>query len=151
MILYRIAREKYADKLHSSGVANRWNIAYQYVIYSSENISLCAIELLAHTNGIRPAGNFKIMTIELKEPPSITEVATDILPADWNKLSAYGTTQQIGSAWYSAGKTLCLKVPSAIIPSEYNYILNTMHPDFTNSVRLAGVQDFFWDSRFPEN
>ena len=59
MIVYRLTHAKYADQLSSSGAANRWNQAFQFVIYCSENISLCALELLAHTNGIR-SNNFQI-------------------------------------------------------------------------------------------
>lgn len=151
MIVYRISHERYARQLNSSGAANRWNRAFQYVIYCSESISLCALELLAHSNGIKPAGVFKVMEIEISEAASMEEIKLNQLPEDWHMLSSYARTQSIGAHWYDEKSSLCLKVPSAIIQSEFNIIINVGHPGFDEFVKLIRVRDFFWDSRFPEN
>ena len=151
MILYRLSHAKYAGQLSSSGAANRWNRAFQFVIYCSENISLCALELLAHTNGIRPAGVFKLMKIEIKNPVSIESIDANNLPDNWHQLESYAHTQAIGSDWYETKSSLCLKIPSSIIQSEYNHIINTQHQDFKKKVTLSEVKDFFWDKRFPSN
>lgn len=151
MIVYRLSHAKYANTLNSSGAANRWSKAFQYVIYCSENVSLCALELLAHTNGIRPAGEFRIMEIEIKNPANTKSINSIDLPENWHQLQSYGHTQELGSDWYESKTSLCLKIPSAIIQSEYNYIINTQHPDFIKKVQLMGVKDFFWDNRFPTN
>ncbi|XOV95226.1 MAG: RES family NAD+ phosphorylase [Bacteroidota bacterium] len=150
MRLFRLAREEYASELLASGASNRWNKAGQYVIYTSGSVSLCALELLAHTNGIRPKGNFKIMHIEVANPGEIYEPDPGVLPEKWYLLSGYPATQQTGSNWYEQGKTLLMKIPSAIISIEWNYVINTRHPDFEAGVHLIEVTDFFWDSRFPE-
>lgn len=147
MILYRLAQEKFA-KLQASGMANRWNRSEQYILYTSFSISLCALELLAHTNGFRPVGTFKIMHIEVPDAP-VREVRPNELPDAWQQLAAYSLTQSIGSDWYTRMDHLLLKVPSAMVPSECNYAINTRHPDFEQQVRLVRVEDFFWDERFP--
>jgi RES domain-containing protein len=149
MIVYRLAREKYATSLFSSGAANRWNRNGQHVIYCSENISLCALELLAHTNGIKPVGKFSLMRIEIVEPvlPHVVELTN--LPKNWHHLSSYAYTQKMGSDWYDTQESLCMRVPSIIVPSERNYIINTLHHDFLERVRLVDTQNFFWDNRFP--
>lgn len=149
MIVYRLALEKYASSLFSSGAANRWNRNSQHVIYCGENISLCALELLAHTNGIRPAGKFSLMHIEIAEPVSLQRVELANLPEHWYHLSAYAYTQKIGSDWYDSQQSLCMSVPSVIVPSERNYVINTLHHDFAEKVHLVDTQDFFWDKRFP--
>lgn len=149
MIAYRLSHAKYAQRLSSSGAANRWNKALQFVIYCSQNVSLCALELLAHTSGIRPKGDFKIMKIKVADEAEILTIDTNSLPPDWHLLQSYAHTQAIGSNWYDAKAELLMKVPSAIIQSEYNYVINTHHPDFENGVQLLEIQDFFWDSRFP--
>ena len=151
MIVYRLSHAKYATSLNSSGAANRWNRAFQFVIYCSENISLCALELLAHTNGIRPAGEFKVMEIEIKNPVGVKAIDAKELPENWHQLHSYAQTQMIGSEWYESKSSLCLKIPSAIIQSEYNYIIHTQHPHFTKKVKLKATRDFFWDNRFPSN
>ena len=149
MNVYRLARQKYTASLFSSGAANRWNRNGQHVIYCAENISLCALELLAHTNGIRPVGKFSLMRIEIAEHviPHVAELTN--LPKNWHHLSCYAYTQKMGSDWYDSQKSLCMRVPSAIVPSERNFIINTHHHDFPEKVRLIDTQDFFWDNRFP--
>lgn len=151
MIVYRLSQSKYANSLSSSGAANRWNKTFQFVIYCSQNISLCALELLAHTSGIRPRGDFKIMEIEIGDKAEIQSIDTKLLPENWHLLQSYGHTQMIGSDWYESQSSLCLKIPSAIIQSEFNFVINTQHPDFHDKVKLIGQQEFFWDSRFPSN
>ena len=151
MIVYRLSHVKYADSLRSSGAPNRWNKAFQFVIYCSENISLCALELLAHTSGIRPAGEFKIMEIEISGKYTSQSIDTAQLPENWHQLKSYASTQTMGSEWYESNSSLLMKVPSAIIQSEFNYIINTQHPDFSMNVKLNGIKDFFWDNRFPES
>ena len=147
-MVYRLSHERYAHRLQASGAANRWNRNRQFVLYTSENLSLCALELLAHTGGVRPAGSFKVMCIKISHA-AIEKIPLAQLPESWNTLSAYHLSQEIGSAWYEASRSLILSVPSAIIPSENNMILNTSHPDFAANVELSGVEDFFWDNRFP--
>ena len=149
MIIYRLSHAKYATSLSSSGAANRWNQASQFVIYCSESISLCALELLAHTNGIRPDGEFKIMEIEAKTETTVKTIAIQELPESWHQLQSYGLTQRIGSEWYESKSSLLMKIPSAIIQSEYNYVINTKHPHFQEQVKLISTRPFFWDTRFP--
>lgn len=73
------------------------------------------------------------------------------LPPDWWKISAYPLLQQLGSDWYRQRKSLVLKVPSAIIPYEYNFVINTEHPAYSTHVRLVRTEDYFWDSRLVAN
>jgi len=151
MIVYRLSNIKYASTLSSSGAANRWNRLFKFVIHCSENISLCALELLAHTNGIRPAGEFKIMEIEISDQSDMKFVTLAQLPENWHQLQSYALTQQIGNEWYESKSTLLMRIPSAIIQTEFSYIINTHHPDFSRDVKLINTKDFFWDSRFPSN
>jgi len=76
----------------------------------------------------------------------IKTIKTSELPIDWRKLEAYSQLQDIGSNWFVGQESLILKVPSAIIPFEDNYIINTKHKDF-NMVELIRVEDYFWDER----
>ncbi|MEM6816301.1 MAG: RES family NAD+ phosphorylase [Bacteroidota bacterium] len=149
MIVYRLARSEFATSLNSSGAPNRWNSAREYVIYTSGSASLCALELLAHTSGVRPVGNYKLMKIEIDDSIQILNMDKGNLPQDWNSISNYHLTQDLGSDWYEKKNFLVLKVPSAIIDSEYNYIVNTVHDSFSKHIRLLDTDDFFWDKRFP--
>lgn len=151
MIVYRITKAEYSDLLLSSGRPNRWNKNAEHVIYTSGSVSLCALELLAHSGGIRPAGTYRIMHIEIEKKSKIASVNIDTLPDDWPLLSGYPSTQEIGSEWYESHHTLLLKIPSAIIHQEYNYMINCKHPDFDSKVKILEITDFIWDHRFPES
>ncbi len=76
----------------------------------------------------------------------IKTIKTSELPLNWRQLEAYSKLQDIGSNWFINQESLVLKVPSAIIPLEDNFIINTKHKDF-NQVKLIMVEDYFWDQR----
>lgn len=75
------------------------------------------------------------------------EIKTRDLPANWRTISAYATLQKIGSEWYRSKQSLILRVPSAVIPQEYNCIINTRHPDYQGKIHLVRTEPYFWDQR----
>jgi RES domain-containing protein len=148
MELFRIAREKYAGELTTSGAANRWNIAGQSVLYTGSSRSLSTLELVVHRSAIEPAESYKVMVISIAdEDRLVQQVQIRDLPIRWRKMSAYAALQKIGSEWYTKQETLLLKVPSSVIVQEYNYLINVTHPDFGAMVKLVRTEDYFWDGR----
>nr|WP_281257374.1 RES family NAD+ phosphorylase [Merismopedia glauca] len=69
----------------------------------------------------------------------------DTLPANWQEESAYPQLQEIGEEWIRVQRSPILKVPSAIVPVEFNYILNPEHPDLQFQSDLE--MDFKFDRR----
>jgi RES domain-containing protein len=55
-------------------------------------------------------------------------------------------TQSIGDEWIKEGKTPVLKVPSAIVPGDSNFLLNPAHKDF-KKIKLLKTLPFQFDSR----
>lgn len=148
MEVYRISKANYAHKLSSSGVANRWNKNGQYVLYAGSSRSLSTLELIVHRGSIVPEIEYKIVVISISDNDDlIRKILVSDLPANWRKMSAYPLLQEIGSVWYENQETLLLMVPSAIIPYEFNFIINTEHPDFLENIDLIRREDFFWDTR----
>jgi RES domain-containing protein len=144
---YKVCREEHA-MLAASGIENRWNRKDEYVIYVGSSRSLATLELVAHRSGIMPSKAYKLITISISEEDDlIKEIDNSILPKRWNRLEAYPELQKLGSEWYQAKETLILKVPSAIIHQEYNFVINTEHPLFLTKIKLIKVEDFFWDKR----
>lgn len=148
--LYRIVREKYADRLVASGFANRWNKHNEWVIYTGSTRSLVSLELLAHRSAIKPHHYKYIMlviSVDKVRSNQITSYKIDDLPTNWRTLDAYPALQNKGSTWYNACENLLMEVPSVLIPQESNYVINTRHPDFDSKVRLIEREEFFWDQR----
>jgi len=148
MEVFRIAKESFAKKLIASGRANRWNLDDQFIIYTGSSRSLSSLELIIHENSVSPSFKYKVMIISIADEENLFhQVLQSDLPKSWRNLIAYPDLQHIGSEWYLKNKSLILKVPSAVIPKEYNYLINTFHPDFKDKVSLVRTEDYFWDDR----
>lgn len=148
MEVFRISKQEYATSLSCSGSANRWNFKGQNVLYTGSSRSLSTLELIVHKGVVQPSFKYKVMVISIADDDYLThQIFINDLPANWRSLAAYSEMQAIGSDWYSRQSSLVLKVPSAIIPFEHNYIINTEHPDFNKKIGLVRTEDYFWDSR----
>jgi RES domain-containing protein len=144
--VFRISAPRYAQSLTASGVANRWNTAGQYIIYTAASASLACLENVVHRGAEGLQAPFKLMRLDIPDQLLIEEVPAAMLPTDWQLATSYPQCQEIGSAWYQLRRSAVLKVPSAIITSESNYLLNTSHPDF-EQVKLLSTADFIFDPR----
>ncbi len=148
MKVFRISREEYSTLLSSSGNANRWNLKGQNILYTGSSRSLASLELIVHKGAVKPALLYKVAVISIADDDYLTkQIQIKDLPANWRSFAAYSTLQNIGSDWYIGQESLVLKVPSAVIPIEYNYMINTEHPDFDSRVNLVRTEGYFWDSR----
>jgi RES domain-containing protein len=148
MEVFRISREEYSTSLSSSGTPNRWNLKGQNVLYTGASRSLSSLELIVHKGAVKPALIYKVMVISIADDDYLTkQIQIKDLSANWRSFAAYSSLQNIGSKWYMAQESLVFRVPSAVIPFEYNYMINTEHPDFPNKVSLVRTEDYFWDSR----
>lgn len=150
MQTYRIGQTKYARDRKGSGIDARWNLLGQYVIYTGGSLALSCLEKLVHTPGTSLySGDFSVTIFELPERLAIKEITTQQLikaNPEWTKVINYPITQKIGSNWLKEQETAILKVPSAIIDLEYNYLFNPAHPDF-DKIKITAVNKFTFDGR----
>lgn len=150
MKIYRIGQTKYARDTRGSGIDGRWNSAGRYVIYFGGSLALSCLEKLVHTPGTSLyTGDFSVTITEIPDRLSVKEVTLKELvkiDLDWNKVINYPVTQSIGDAWLQSLETAVLKVPSAIIEMEYNYLVNPAHPDFSK-IKVTAVSKFRFDNR----
>ncbi|RXJ49909.1 RES family NAD+ phosphorylase [Gelidibacter gilvus] len=148
MEVYRISHKNHSKALSSSGVANRWNLDGEFVIYAGASRSLSTLELVVHRNSINKLPEYEVMIISIADEEDLYEQITiKKLPQNWRSFEAYYKLQMIGSNWYKEQRSLVLKVPSAVISKEYNYIINTKHPLFIKKVALVRNEDYFFDER----
>lgn len=146
MEVYRICLEKYAAALVASGYPARWNRRGQLVIYAAGSRALACLENVVHRSGEGLTDRFKVLRITFPDALAVEEIALTALPADWQLPQNYARCQPLGAAWYERAGAAVLRVPSAIIAHEFNYVFNTRHPDF-GQVQLAAREDFAFDSR----
>ncbi len=145
MIVYRIAASAYAGDLSGRGSSmygGRWNPKGMPLLYTSATLSLAALELAVNLPPGRIPNHYQ--TLELSIPDkSIEEV--ERLPEQWNANPYVPATQQVGREFVKAGGFI-LKVPSAVIDSESNYLINPAHPKMS-SITIKDQRPFLFDSR----
>jgi len=130
MFVYRVASRRYAADNSEGARLNggRWNNPGTPVIYTSASRSLAALEVIVN-NGAIPVDH-RVVVIQLPDSLSMESVAVNELAVGWPADVSGTETADRGSAWASPLRTAVLRVPSAVIPAERNYILNPQHPDF---------------------
>ena len=145
---WRIIREKYIDHKRAfsgEGAAKsgeRWNHISIPVVYASGHLSLAALERFVKGKYLR-LGYFR-----LEIPDNIIEVVEPgRLPSNWRSVPATDSTKDFGTRWVKENRSAILRVPSAIIPVEYNFVLNPQHPDFKSSIKIDDPKPFSYDHR----
>ena len=148
MVLYRVSKLRHADDLSGKGAelsGGRWNRKGYPAIYLAENISLAILETIVHCQYINDLHNRLILSIEVPDA-SLRVFDRSLFPVDWNSIPWSNFTIESGTHWLESQETLLLKVPSAIVSSEYIFILNPQHSDFSN-VRIIKKEIFSPDNR----
>ena len=149
MLVFRIGHKNYAATLGSSGVNSRWVSAGKHVIYSAENLPLAFLESMVRRQGVGFNADFKTVFIEIPDDLPITYIDENALDPDWRHPYDYSHCQPIGNKWYDDMRIPILKVPSAIMPGSYNYVMNTLHPDFKH-IQIVAVTDLVPDPRIED-
>jgi len=150
MIVYRLSKGKYRRNLSGKGAemyGGRWNSKGTALLYTSQSRALTFAEISMHIPlGITPKDYF-LITIQIPDTADIRELAETDLPADWRSNPHSDSTQKIGDEFATALKHLVLRVPSAVVPGDFNYLINPYH-SMMNEVTIADVEPFEFDSRF---
>jgi RES domain-containing protein len=147
MIVYRITGKTHADDLSGVGAAlfgGRWNKKGAFVLYTGENIEIALLEAIVHIPPLM-VPDLVLITLEIPDN-SITEFEISILPKNWADYPAPTILSEMAERWIKEENTIALKVPSCIVQSSHNIILNCKHPDF-NKVKCMDQRDFYLDTR----
>jgi RES domain-containing protein len=145
---WRIVREKHAaNAFTGEGAAlagGRWNSRGIRVVYTSGSASLAALETLVHLN---PLIRFKYLVFQIDFDERLVEkVMADSLTADWRDEPPPPSTKRIGDQWVKETRSAVLELPSVLIPTESNYLLNPAHSDF-KSIAIRKPEPFAFDLR----
>jgi RES domain-containing protein len=152
MKVYRIERKKYIDTVLSGMGAslsngNRWNGLNTRMVYTSESRALATLEISVHIDLSEdlPSDRYYI-EIDVPDTLFIQEINEKDLPKNWDAKPPIIDTQRIGDAFVSQNEAAALKVPSSIIPNEYNFLINPNHPDATK-IKITEMQKMNFDKR----
>ena len=145
---WRIVKEKQASTaLDGEGAwryGGRWNSPGTRVVYTSAALSLAALESLVHLN---PPVIFRYVAIPIEFDAAWMEsVGLSELPAGWTEEPPPPSTKRIGDLWVKEARSAVLDVPSVVVRSERNYLLNPAHPDF-GRIKVGEAVPFAFDPR----
>jgi RES domain-containing protein len=107
----------------------RWNNPGVSAVYAAGACSLALLEVLVHVPDLVILQGYVMYRVEIPNG-LIQEVPLEKLPDSWNRPGPSPDLRRLGDEWASARRSAVLRVPSAIVPVEYNYVLNPRHPDF---------------------
>ena len=150
MILYRFARAEFSHDLSGEGAkrfGGRWNSKGNAVVYTSLNISLALLELLIHSVSYDEIKTNVLMVIETNIN-QFKELTATSLKGGWQEDIGY--SRYIGDEFLHSESSLLLQIPSAIIPEEYNMLINPQHKDFSK-VKIKSASVFQFDTRLFKN
>lgn len=148
--IFRIVKSKHVmTAFDGEGARNyegRWNSNGFSVVYTSGSLSLAALETLVNLDSFPPI-EMKYSSILALLPSGLAIEFLENLPPDWNSNPPSMTTQERGTLWLKNSKSAVLRVPSAIIHTEYNYLLNPLHSDF-RKIKINDPVPFKFGHRF---
>lgn len=153
MRVFRVEREKYLQTTLSGIGASmtkgyRWNSINTKLVYTAESRALATLEVSVHLDLSEdlPPDRFYV-EIEIPEEITILEVNIEDLPNGWDAKPPTITTQTIGDDFVIENEAAVLKVPSCIVPQEFNYLINPGHPD-SKKILVISQTSMTFDSRF---
>jgi RES domain-containing protein len=146
--VWRLVTARFADSAFSGEGARlyggRWNPKGVPMVYTSGTQSLAMLEMLVQDEPLR--ARYVILPATLPKGMKIERITPERLPAGWRDFAAREQLQAIGADWARRRSSAVLAVPSAVIPSEANYLLNPLHPSFAR-IEIGEAQDFITDLR----
>ena len=147
---YRVTQKKHAATAFDGEGARlyggRWNNPGCALVYTAGSLSLATLELLVHLESYQILRQrYCYMAVELPEE-LCTPWPLARLPPGWHVDPPLAATRQIGDGWTRTGTSAALAVPSALIRSEANYLLNPRHADFPR-LTIHAPEDFMFDPR----
>jgi len=121
----------------------RWSSSGTQIVYVAGTASLAVLEMLAHLRRAETLPAYSLIACEFDDA-LVDDVAK--LPDDWRRYPAPPELQAIGDTWIKKQSSAVLRVPSAIVEMEKNYLLNPGHRDFRR-IKIQTPEPFSLDLR----
>ncbi|MBK5212062.1 MAG: RES family NAD+ phosphorylase [Flavobacteriaceae bacterium] len=149
MVVFRLSRKKYAEDLSGKGAAifgNRWNSKGVEMIYTAESRALAMAEVVVHLSLATLPDDYMMIAIEVPDSIQIELLNAKLLNEDWNSNPPGSHSQAVGNAFIHSKKSLVLKVPSAVVKGDFNYLFNPNHPEI-DKIKIKNITKFPFDTR----
>jgi RES domain-containing protein len=148
MEVYRLANARRANDLSGEGArraGGRWNRIGTAVLYTAASRALATLEVLVHIPLSFVPNEYRMLTLQVPDD-SLQTLPFDTLPDGWAGLAPPDAAKQLISDGLADNRFLVLKVPSAIVDGEYNFLINPTHRR-AGEVRIIDNRPFLFDMR----
>lgn len=149
MEVFRLARKKYPIELSGKGASisgARWNSKGTEIIYCAQNRALAMAEGLVHLSLAALPNDFVMLTIDIPDDIFIEALDFKELNIDWNVFPCTFETPLLGDNFIRRNEACVLKVPSAVVKGDFNFLINPYHVDFYK-IKIIEQVDFPFDKR----
>ena len=126
----------YYALLHSGHTAG------QPIVYTSQSLSLAALEILVHLKQTDDLQPFRAFVVEI---PDDMILVPRSYPTRW--AADYRVSRGFGDSWLRGAEKAALRVPSVFTPGEWDFLLNPVHPNFSLKWIVSGPTAYTFDAR----
>lgn len=148
--VWRVTDKQFKNSAFSGEGARLWggrfNSPGKKAVYTSGSLSLALLEILVQTNDRTNLKKKVLLKASIPEEIIFYPQVTD-LPEQWNRIPVSKDSQRYGDNWIREEEYAVLKVPSVVVPVEFNYVINPKHPLF-NQISISESQPIPLDPRF---
>ena len=147
MLVWRLSHKAHSAFDGEGGLLRsaRWHRAGVRIVYTSEHLSLAALEFFVNIGPDEQPTGLATRSAEIPDDVPRDRLMSSDLPRDWRRLDNR-VLRDRGMKWLESERTAVLIVPSAVIPRENNCLLNPSHPDFAR-IRIRKAEPFSFDAR----
>jgi RES domain-containing protein len=120
------------------------------MVVASDSCALATLETAVHLNNTAVLAAYSVCQIVIPEG-LCEEVTEQELPDGWDELVVNPlAAQSWGDLWLDVGATPAVKVPSVIVRTQWNVLLNPGHDQF-HDIELGMIESLGFDARIKGN
>lgn len=146
---WRIVKRRHIDTAFSGEGARRfggrWNRVGTPVAYAAESRALAALEVLVHLDPSERLQLFALVPVRFADA-LVEVVSEEELPNSWDAPMAPPEAAAFGTRWAEERRSAVLRVPSVVVPGEWNYLINPLHDGFAH-LSIGPQEPFAFDKR----
>jgi RES domain-containing protein len=119
------------------------------MVYASESIALAALETLVHYDeSLGTQRRLVLCRADIPADIPVEDSPASLYTGRWASYPAPRRLARFGDKWAREGRSVVLRVRSAVSPREKNFLLNPNHPLFSR-LHILIVEPFRLDRRLP--
>lgn len=151
MEVFRVCRTKWSKDFSGEGArlfGGRWNRKGTPCIYTASSRSLAILEYSVNISLDDIPRSLSLVAIRIPDMHLLLKM--EDLPGNWRDVPAPSSTREFGNGLLLEKKHLIIRLPSAVIPQEFNYVINPLHPAL-KQCEVIRVEDLVYDVRIKSN